>query len=249
MDKLLENKTAVITGASGGIGAEIALEMAARGADVAIIYIGDDAAAETVAAAAREYGVKAKCYMCDVSDYSAVEQTVKTIVADFGSVGILVNNAGITRDKLILQMTESDYDSVLDVNLKGAFNMIKHLCREFIKNKYGRIINISSVVGLSGGAGQLNYSASKAGIVGITKSTAKELAAKNVTCNAIAPGFIKTAMTDALDDKQKDAILDKIPLKRFGGTSDVAGLAVFLASEYAAYITGEVIKIDGGLYI
>ena len=246
---MLKGKTALITGGSRSIGEAIAVKMAEHGADIAILYSSSDAAALSVTERIKSLGRQAQCYKCDVADYAEVESTVKQILADFGGIDILVNNAGITNDKLMIQMTEADYDSVLDVNLKGSFNLIRHTSRSFIKQKSGRIINISSVVGLMGNAGQVNYSSSKAGIIGLTKSVAKELAAKNITCNAIAPGFIATAMTDAMTDEAKERLNGAIPLKRIGTPDDVAALAVFLASESAGYITGEVIKIDGGLYI
>jgi len=243
----LGGKVAVITGASRSIGEAIAVKMAEAGADIAVVYLNSDDDAINVVERIRAIGVRAECYKCNVADFESVKNTVSKITSDFGKIDILVNNAGITRDKLIVQMTEEDYDAVLDINLKGAFNMIHHMSRGFIKQKYGRIINITSVIGIVGNAGQANYSASKAGLIGLTKSVAKELAAKNVMCNAIAPGFIATAMTDKMADDAKEKIINSIPLKRIGMPDDVAELAVFLAG--ASYITGEVIKIDGGLYI
>lgn len=246
---MLKNKTAVITGASRSIGEAIAMKMANNGANIAVIYANNDTAALNVVEKLRTLGVKSNCYKCNVADFNESESTIKKTIADFGTIDILVNNAGITRDKLIMQMSEDDYDSVLDVNLKGSFNMIRHTSRTFIKQKSGKIINISSVVGLMGNAGQVNYAASKSGLIGLTKSVAKELAAKNINCNAIAPGFIDTAMTDVMTDEAKERLLGAIPLKRTGTPDDVANLAVYLASEMSSYITGEVIKIDGGLYI
>ena len=243
----LGGKVAVITGASRSIGEAIAVKMAEAGADIAVVYLNSDDDALKVVQKIRAIGVRAECYKCNVADFDSVKDTVSNITADFGKIDILVNNAGITRDKLIVQMTEDDYDAVMDINLKGAFNMIHHASRGFIRQKYGRIINITSVTGIVGNAGQTNYSASKAGLIGLTKSVAKELAAKNITCNAIAPGFIATAMTDKMTDEAKEKIINSIPLKRIGTPDDVAELAVFLA--WASYITGEVIKIDGGLYI
>ena len=193
-----------------------------------------------------EHGVTAKAYRCDVSDFDATNDTVAQILADFGQINILVNNAGIVRDKLILSMKEEDFDMVINVNLKGAFNMIKHTYSHFMKKRRGRIISISSIVGLNGNAGQANYSSSKAGLIGLTKSTAKELGGRNITVNAIAPGFIDTDMTQQLSDKVKDAMKAQIPMKRPGTPEDIANLALFLASDEASYITGEVIRVDGG---
>ncbi|HWP79724.1 MAG TPA: 3-oxoacyl-[acyl-carrier-protein] reductase [Candidatus Acidoferrum sp.] len=244
---MLKGKTAVITGASRGIGRVIALKFAENGADVAILYGGNEAAAMEVAAAAFEYGVKAIPYQCDVSDFAAAKAVCEQIVSDFGGVDILVNNAGITKDAALLHMKEDDFDRVIEVNLKGAFNFLKFLSRHILKSPAGRIINISSVSGLSGNAGQLNYSAAKAGLVGLTKTAAKELAGRNVTCNAIAPGFIETDMTADLPQAVKDRYTAAIPLKRMGKAEDVASLALFLASNESAYITGEVIRVDGGM--
>lgn len=246
---MLKNKVAVITGSSRGIGRAIALGMAREGADIAVIYSGSLEKAEEVCAQVRQIGVKAFCYKCDVSDYAMTESTVNGIYADLGKIDILVNNAGITKDGLVMQMTEKDFDDVLAVNLKGAFNMIRHITRQFAKQKSGRIINISSVSGLMGNSGQANYSASKAGLIGLTKTVAKELASRGITCNAIAPGFIATDMTDKLSDSAKEASLNLIPQKKMGKPEDISSLAVFLASDKAGYITGEVIKVDGGLYI
>ena len=246
---MLKGKTALITGGSRNIGEAIAVKMAENGADIVILDLNNDETAQNVVGKIKSLGRRAECYKCNVADYAEVESTVKQVLADFGNVDILVNNAGITRDKLMMQMTEADYDLVLDVNLKGSFNMIRHMSRAFIKQKSGTIINISSVVGLMGNAGQVNYCSSKAGIIGLTKSVAKELGGKNITCNAIAPGFIVTPMTDAMTDEAKEKMNGAIPLKRVGTPDDVAKLALFLASDLASYITGEVIKVDGGLYI
>lgn len=244
---LFENKVAVITGASRGIGAEIARKFSSCGASVALIYGGNEAKARAVQDEISEkYGVAVKIYPCDVSSSTACNDTVKTILADFGTVDILVNNAGIVRDNLIALMKDEEFDTVLDVNLKGAFHMIRALSRTFIRKKSGRIINIASVSGLLGTAGQANYAASKAGIIALTKTAARELAAKNVTCNAIAPGFVTTDMTKELD---AEAYLTHIPLHRVGSPEDIANAAVFLASDYASYITGEVLRVDGGLAI
>ena len=244
---MLKGKTAVITGASTGIGKEIALQMAENGANVAIIYIGDESLATAVQKQAESYGVKAGIYECDVSDYEVSKKVCENIVADFGSVDILVNNAGITRDGLMLRMSESDFDAVISVNLKGVFNITKHFSRSIIRSGSGRIINISSVSGIMGNPGQANYSAAKAGVIGLTKTTAKEFAGKNVTCNAIAPGFVVTDMTANLPQTVKDHADIAIPLKRMGKPEEIASVAVFLASDMSSYITGEVIKVDGGM--
>ena len=240
---MLNGKTAVITGASRGIGKAIALKFASLHANVAVIYAGNTAAAQEVCdECEREHGVRALAYQCDVADFAAVKETVSKIKADFGTAHILVNNAGITKDGLAAMMKEEDFDAVLDTNLKGAFNMIRHCAGLFIRNRGGCIINISSVSGLTGNAGQCNYSASKAGLVGLTKSVAKELAPKGVRCNAIAPGFIATDMTG---DQTDNPLLKMIPLGRMGKTDDVADAAAYLAS--AEYITGEVLRVDGGI--
>lgn len=242
---MLKGKTAVVTGASRGIGAAIAKKLAEEGANVAILYCGSEEKAEAVCREITEtYGTESRTYRCDVADAAVCKETVSTIVSDFGGIDILVNNAGITRDNLLIAMEEADFDAVVDTNLKGCFNMIKACGRNFIKRKYGKIINISSVSGIEGIAGQANYAAAKAGVIALTKVTAREFAAKNVCCNAIAPGFIKTDMTK---DMEGDPRLAAIPLKRMGEAEEVASLAVFLASPKSDYITGEVIKIDGGL--
>lgn len=245
----LKNKVAVVTGGSRGIGAAIALGMAREGADIAVLYSGSKESAEAVCIEAKEMGVKAFAYQCNVADFLIAENTVKQIYSDLGRIDILVNNAGITKDCLTMQMTEKDFDDVISINLKGTFNMIRHTSRQFAKQKSGRIINISSVSGLMGNSGQVNYSASKAGIIGLTKTVAKELASRGITCNAIAPGFIATSMTEVLSEEAKTAAISIIPQKKMGKPEDIAALAVFLASEQAGYITGEVIKVDGGLYI
>jgi len=244
---MLKGKTAVITGASRGIGRATALLMAQNEANVAIIYSGNKDAAQNVCREAESFGAKALAYQCNAADFEAVKTVCGQIAADFGNVDILVNNAGITKDALLLRMTEDDFDSVLDVNLKGAFNFIKHLSRAIMKSPAGRIINISSVSGLMGNPGQANYSSAKAGMIGLTKTIAKELAGRSVTCNAIAPGFIETDMTANLPQSVLDYVNTAIPLKRMGMAEEVAALAVFLASDKSAYITGEVIRIDGGM--
>ena len=246
---VVKDKTAVITGASRGIGREIALKLAGHGADIAVIYSGSEDAANEVVEIAHFRGVKAKAYKCDVSDSQSVKEVCAKIIDDFQNIDILVNNAGITKDSLLIRMSVDDFDNVINVNLKGTFNFTKNLSKAIMKSASGRIINISSVVGISGNAGQANYSAAKAGIVGITKTLAKELAPRNVTVNAIAPGFIETDMTASLSEAAIDHLHDAIPLKRLGHAEDVANLALFLASDMASYITGEVIRVDGGMCI
>jgi len=243
---MLNGKTAIITGASRGIGAAIAKKFASLGASVALIYAGSESQAQDVCAECIEkYKVKAVSYRCNVADFSEAKETVNRIKNEFGTVDILVNNAGIARDGLIAMMKESDFDEVIATNLKGAFNMIRHLTPVFLRNRGGKIINISSIAGLMGNAGQANYAASKAGLIGLTKSVARELAAKNITCNAIAPGFIQTDMTRGFDESSP--MVANIPLKRMGTPDDVAETAAFLADRCADYITGEVIRVDGGL--
>ncbi len=240
---MLKGKTAVVTGGSRGIGRAIAYKLASMGANIAVIYAGNAEAAETVCRrCAEETGVKARAYQCDVADFTAVKETVTRIRADFGTVHILVNNAGITRDGLLAIMKEEDYDAVVDTNLKGAFNMIRHCTGLFIRNREGCIINITSVAGLMGNAGQCNYSASKAGLIGLTKAAARELAPKGIRCNAIAPGFIATDMTGSQTD---NPLLGTIPLGRMGEPEDVAEAAAYLAT--AKYVTGEVLRVDGGI--
>ncbi|MCL1835871.1 MAG: 3-oxoacyl-[acyl-carrier-protein] reductase [Oscillospiraceae bacterium] len=246
---MLKGKTAVVTGGSRGIGRAVTLGAAKNGANVAIVYSGDDAAAADVKNLAIEMGVKAEAYKCNVSDFEQARETCNRITTEFKAVDILVNNAGIARDKLLMMMSETDFDDVIDVNLKGAFNFIKHLSRAIIKSSAGRIINISSVSGLMGNAGQANYAAAKSGLIGLTKTVAKEFAGKKITCNAIAPGFIETDMTAGLPQSVRDHAGTAIPLKRMGTPDEVANAAIFLASDLASYITGEVLKVDGGLYI
>lgn len=243
---MLKGKTAIVTGAAKGIGREIALALAREGAYVAVNYNGSAGKAEETVRKIREAGGKADAFRCDVSDFTASEEMVKQILAKRGQVDILVNNAGITRDGLIMRMSEEDFDRVVDVNLKGCFHMIRHLSRQFLKQKSGKIINISSISGVLGNAGQANYAASKAGIIGLTKSVSRELACKGICVNAIAPGFIHTEMTEVLSDSVKEAAQKQIPMGHFGKPEDIAELAVFLASEKADYITGQVICVDGG---
>ena len=243
----LNGKTPLVTGASRGIGRAIALRLAEDGANVAVIYAGSADKAEAVVNEITALGVNAKAYQCNVADSAAVNETVKAVTNDLGKIDILVNNAGITRDGLMLRMKDEDFDAVLDTNLKGAFNMIRACYSGFIRKKSGRIINISSVSGIMGNAGQANYSASKAGVIGLTKSVARELASRGITCNAVAPGFIQTGMTENLGDN--NPLLNSIPLGRMGKPEDIAAAVAFLASDSAAYITGEVLKVDGGLAI
>ena len=238
-------KIALITGASTGIGRETALKLASLGADIAVIYVGPVDAANEVVAKIQELGRKAVAYECDVSDWETAKATVKAVIKDMGKIDILVNNAGITRDGLALSMKDSDWDAVLSVNLKGAFNMIKACYSGFIRRRSGKIVNISSVSGMMGNAGQANYAASKAGLIGLTKSIARELAERNINCNAVAPGFVATGMTANIADS--NALLVNVPKKRMGKPEDIANAVAFLASDEADYITGEVLRVDGGL--
>lgn len=241
----LLHKTAVITGASRGIGAAIARSFAQADCNLALIYRSSHTEASLLKEELQKYGAKINTYSCDVANYKEVEQTFKDIFADFGQIDILVNNAGITKDKLLAMMKEEDFDSVLDTNLKGAFNCCKQVYGPFLRQREGCIINISSVAGLMGNRGQTNYAASKAGLIGFTKSLAKELAPKGITVNAIAPGFIDTEMTENIDSQ--NPLLKAIPMARLGQPQDVAKLALFLAGDDATYITGEIIRVDGGL--
>lgn len=242
-----EKKVAVVTGASRGIGRAIALELGRRGNIVVVNYNGSAEKAEAVKQEIEAAGGEACAMQCDVSDYGACEAFMKDIIKEYKRIDILVNNAGVTRDGLLMQMKEEDFDTVVDTNLKGAFHTIRFAARQMLKQRSGRIINLSSVVGLRGNGGQVNYSASKAGIIGLTKSAAKELASRGITVNAIAPGFIETEMTAVLPEETKAATLKEIPLQKFGKPEDVAQAAAFLASEEAAYITGQVLCVDGGM--
>ncbi len=240
---MLKGKTAVITGGSRGIGEATVYKLASMGSNVAVIYAGNASAAENVCEACRQrYGVQAKSYQCNVADFSGAKEAVARIKADFGAIQILVNNAGITRDGLLAMMKEEDFDSVINTNLKGAFNMIRHMTGMFIRAREGCIINISSVAGMMGNAGQCNYSASKAGLIGLTKSAAKELAPKGIRCNAVAPGFIATDMTGNQAD---NPLLKMIPLGRMGAAEDVADAVAYLVT--AKYVTGEILRVDGGI--
>lgn len=246
---MLNGKVAVVTGASRGIGRQIAISMAKEGAVVIVNYNGSAAKAEEVVKEITEAGGQAEAVQCNVSDYSAAEAFLKDIISRYKRIDILVNNAGITRDNLLMKMSEEEFDAVIDTNLKGAFNCIKHVSRQMLKQKSGHIVNISSVSGVMGNAGQVNYSASKAGVIGMTKAVAREMASRGITCNAVAPGFIKTDMTDVLSDTIRENINAQIPMRTFGETADVANLVAFLASDEAKYITGQVICVDGGMAI
>ncbi|MGN0373383.1 MAG: 3-oxoacyl-[acyl-carrier-protein] reductase [Enterocloster sp.] len=244
---MLEGKIALVTGASRGIGRQIALTLGAKGATVIVNYNGSAAKAEEVVKEIEAAGGKAEAVQCNVSQFESCGNMMADIISRYGKLDILVNNAGITRDNLLMKMSEEDFDSVIETNLKGVFNCIKHVARPMIKQKSGRIINISSVSGVMGNAGQANYCAAKAGVIGITKSAARELATRGITVNAVAPGFIKTEMTDVLKDSIKEAIAQKIPMNRFGETEDIANAVAFLASDEAGYITGQVLGVDGGM--
>jgi len=246
---MLKGKTALITGASRGIGRAIALDMAQNGANIALNYISESDEAEDVRKLIIAENVQCSIYECDISDFNASKKMIDNVLADFSQIDILVNNAGIAHNSPILGVNEKDYDDVMAVNLKGSFNMIKHLYSRFMKQRSGTIINIASICGIRGWAWQSSYAASKGGLIALTKTVAKELASRGVTCNAIAPGFIETVMTSALTGDKKDNLVADIPLSRVGQPSDVSKLAVFLASPGASYITGEVIKVDGGLCI
>lgn len=246
---MLENKVAIVTGASRGIGKAIAITYARYGANVVVNYCGSKEKAEEVVNLISKEGKKAVAYQADVADAKAVEQMFEFAIKEFGRVDILVNNAGITRDNLILKMSQEEFDAVIDTNLKGAFHCLKQAARIMLKQKSGRIINISSISGVIGNAGQVNYSATKAGMLGMTKSLAKELGSRGITVNAIAPGYINTDMTAVLKEDLKSKVMEMIPLKRLGEPEDIAQTAVFLASDWASYITGQTILVDGGLSI
>ena len=243
----LKDKIAIVTGGSRGIGKEICLKFASLGANLVINYIGDKTQAEDTKAECEKLGAKVALSEGDVSKMADCEKLFQTAMDTFGRVDILVNNAGITRDNLLMRMSEEEFDAVIAVNLKGTFNCMKQAARPMMKQKYGKIINMASVVGVTGNAGQVNYAASKAGVIGMTKSMAKELANRGVTVNAIAPGFIRTAMTDVLSDDVKAEITRVIPMGVMGETEDVANLAAFLASDASRYVTGQVINVDGGM--
>ncbi|MED4202616.1 3-oxoacyl-[acyl-carrier-protein] reductase [Neobacillus mesonae] len=243
----LAGKTALVTGASRGIGREIALELARQGANVAVNFAGSEAKANEVVDEIKALGQDAFAVKCNVSDADKVAEMVKATIDHFGSLDILVNNAGITKDNLLMRMKEEEWDDVININLKGVFLMTKAVTRQMMKQRKGRIINIASIVGVSGNPGQANYVAAKAGVIGLTKTTAKELASRNITVNAIAPGFITTDMTDKLPEDVRSEMLKQIPLARLGEPKDIAKAAAFLATDDAAYITGQTLHIDGGM--
>lgn len=246
---MLKNKIALVTGAGRGIGRAIAIALAKEGAEVVINYNGSEERAKEVKQTIEENGGKASIYKCNVSDFSACEAMIKDIVKEYGHLDILVNNAGITKDGLIMKMKEEDFDSVLNVNLKGTFNTIRHSARQMLKQRSGKIINISSVSGILGNVGQANYAASKAGVIGLTKTMARELGSRGITVNAIAPGFVDTEMTEVLSEEIRENACKQIILGRFGKPEDIANTAVFLASDKADYITGQVISVDGGMNV
>ena len=246
---LLENKIAVVTGAGRGIGRGIALALAREGAMVVVNYNGSKERAEEVVRTIEEAGGKAVAIQCNISDFEAAKEFFANVVKEYGKIDILVNNAGITKDNLMMKMSEEEFQSVIQTNLAGTFHGVKFVTRPMMKQRQGRIINIASVSGVIGNMGQANYSASKAGVIGLTKAAAKELASRNITVNAIAPGFIATEMTDVLSDSVKEAAVATIPLGRFGEVEDIAETVVFLASDKAKYITGQVICVDGGIAI
>lgn len=244
---MLENKVALVTGAGRGIGRAIALRLAAEQAFVIVNYNGSRQKAEEVVAEIEKLGSKGVAYQCDISDNAACESMIKDIIKEYGHLDILVNNAGITRDNLVMKMSDEEFDAVYETNLKGVFHTIHHASRQLLKQRSGRIINIASVSGIMGNAGQANYSAAKAGVIGLTKSVARELASRGITVNAVAPGMIETDMTQVLPDSVKEQMLSQIPLSRIGKPEDIAAAVAFLASDEAAYITGQVITVDGGM--
>ncbi|MBF0708414.1 MULTISPECIES: 3-oxoacyl-[acyl-carrier-protein] reductase [Bacillales] len=244
---MAENKTALVTGASRGIGRAIALELAKEGMNIAVNYAGSEAKANSVVDEIKAAGGNAIAIKANVASMEEVQGMIKEVVSTFGSLEVLVNNAGITRDNLIMRMKEEEWDSVIDTNLKGVFNCTKSVTRQMMKQRYGRIVNVASVVGVAGNAGQANYVAAKAGVIGLTKTTAKELASRNITVNALAPGFIETDMTDELSDEVKSGMKGQIPLGRLGAAEDIAKATKFLVSDDANYITGQTLHIDGGM--
>lgn len=244
-----DKQVAIVTGAGRGIGKEIALTLARRGIDIAVVDYSDEEKVSDTMAELSALGITARYYKCDVSSFSDAKAAADAVVKDFGRVDILVNNAGVTRDTMLMRMEEGDWDKVLDVNLKGSFNMIRHVSPYMVRKRFGRIVSISSVVGMMGNAGQANYSASKAGIIGLTKSVAKEFGGRNITANAVAPGFVQTEMTAVLTAEQVKEMSKGIPLNYLGETKDIANAVDFLVSERARYITGVVLKVDGGMYI
>ena len=247
MSQTMEGKVAVVTGASRGIGKAIAINLASKGATVVINYNGSKEKAEEVKNIIEAAGGRTVVRQCNVADFDACKEFIETVIKEYGRIDILVNNAGITKDGLLMKMSEEDFDQVLDTNLKGAFHTIRFALRQMIRQRSGRIVNMASVVGVSGNAGQANYAASKAGVIGLTKTTAREVASRGITVNAIAPGFIETDMTEVLPEKVKEASISQIPLGKFGKAEDVADAVAFLASDEAAYITGQVLHVDGGM--
>lgn len=244
---MLEGKVALVTGASRGIGRAIAIKLADKKAVVIVNYNGSEAKAKEVVAEIESRGGRAESIWCNVSDFEKAGELLEGVIKKYGRLDILVNNAGITRDNLLMRMSEEDFDAVINTNLKGVFNCMKHVARQMLKQKGGRIINISSVSGVLGNAGQANYCAAKAGVIGITKSFAREVASRGITVNAVAPGFIKTEMTDALSEAARTAALEQIPMKQYGTAENIADAVAFLASEEAGYITGQVLSVDGGM--
>ena len=240
-------RTALVTGGSRGIGRAIAVRLAQEGCDVAIVYAGNEQAAQQTAQMVEECGGRSLCLRCDVADPEQSRRAVEQVLESFGGIDVLVNNAGIVRDSLVVSMTEEEFEQVIRTNLNGAFYMTKNTCRQFIRRRSGRIINISSVSGIMGNAGQANYAAAKAGLIGLTKSVAKELAGRNITCNALAPGFIRTDMTEAMPEKILAGVQEQIPCRRMGTPEEIAAAVAFLAGEQAGYITGQVLCVDGGL--
>lgn len=244
---MLENKVALVTGAGRGIGRAIALRLAAEGAFVIVNYNGSRQKAQEAVEEIEKLGGRGTAYQCDISDNAACEAMIKDVIREYGHLDILVNNAGITRDNLVMKMSDEEFDAVYETNLKGVFHTIHHASRQFLKQRSGRIINISSVSGIMGNAGQANYSAAKAGVIGLTKSVARELASRGITVNAVAPGMIETDMTQVLPESVKEQMLNQIPLNRIGKPDEIAAAVAFLASDEAAYITGQVIAVDGGM--
>ncbi|MFC7392519.1 3-oxoacyl-[acyl-carrier-protein] reductase [Scopulibacillus cellulosilyticus] len=244
---MLEGKAALVTGASRGIGRAVALELARLGANVAVNYAGSVESANEVVKEIQDLGREAASFQCDISDANAVQDMMKSVVSTFGRIDILINNAGITKDNLLMRMKEEEWDAVINTNLKGIFNTTKAVSRQMMKQRSGRIINMASVVGVVGNAGQANYVSAKAGVIGLTKTAARELASRNITVNAVAPGFITTDMTKVLSEDVKEQMLSQIPLGRMGTPEDVASVVAFLASDASAYMTGQVLKVDGGM--